>query len=210
MDFACRPTGEWLRQLHRQHRPPSGQENRWVERGQGGRFDTALLVDSGVVDQHTAFGHHLFQVTQAQRVGGVPATAHEHDLQRKMQTPDDPSGSSSQVGRAAVPWLHCGRSTIATEPLNRWPGLQLEEGHVLKGYVPAPRAGVQDPVVAKTSAAGGAMRQEGTPGPPELASINISRTFGLVAGGLLLASFGAGRPVLWSHGADASARAPPS
>jgi hypothetical protein len=33
-------------------------------------------VDSGVIDDHAALGHHFFNAAQAQRVGRVPAHAH--------------------------------------------------------------------------------------------------------------------------------------
>ena len=39
-------------------------------------------MDGGVIDEHTSLGHHLFDVAQAQRVGCVPANAHQHHLQR--------------------------------------------------------------------------------------------------------------------------------
>ena len=39
-------------------------------------------LHGSVVDDDTAFGHHLFQVAQAQRVGRVPAHAQQHDIQR--------------------------------------------------------------------------------------------------------------------------------
>ena len=39
----------------------------------------------GVVDGNTAFPHHLFNVTQAQRIGHVPSHARQHHFQRVVQ-----------------------------------------------------------------------------------------------------------------------------
>ena len=39
-------------------------------------------MDGGVIDEHAALGHHLFDVTQTQRVRCVPANADQHHLQR--------------------------------------------------------------------------------------------------------------------------------
>jgi hypothetical protein len=47
-----------------------------------------------VIDHHPAFGHHLLSVAQAQRVGHVPAYAHQHDFRRKVQPLDRPAQSS--------------------------------------------------------------------------------------------------------------------
>jgi len=41
-----------------------------------------------VIDGHAALGHHLFEVAQTQGIGGVPAHAHQHDLQREVQPLD--------------------------------------------------------------------------------------------------------------------------
>ena len=42
----------------------------------------APAVHGGVIDGYAALGHHLLDVTQAQRIGCVPAHAREHHLQR--------------------------------------------------------------------------------------------------------------------------------
>jgi len=42
-------------------------------------------MHSGVVDLHATLGHHLLEISQAQRVGGVPTHAHQHHLQREVQ-----------------------------------------------------------------------------------------------------------------------------
>ena len=39
-------------------------------------------MQSGVIDEHAAFSHHLFDVPKAQRIGRVPAHAHQHHFQR--------------------------------------------------------------------------------------------------------------------------------
>jgi len=45
-------------------------------------------MDSGVIDEHAALDHHLFNVTQAQRMGRVPAHADQHHLDRVVQPLD--------------------------------------------------------------------------------------------------------------------------
>jgi hypothetical protein len=44
-------------------------------------FDDSAL-HSGVVNDNTAFPHHRFNVTQAQRIGHVPSHASQHHFQR--------------------------------------------------------------------------------------------------------------------------------
>ena len=39
-------------------------------------------MDDGVIDEHASLGHQLFDLTQAQRVGRIPAHGHQHHLQR--------------------------------------------------------------------------------------------------------------------------------
>jgi hypothetical protein len=39
----------------------------------------------GLVDGHANFSHNFLEVARAQRVGRVPANAHQHDLQRAVQ-----------------------------------------------------------------------------------------------------------------------------
>jgi len=71
----------------------------------------------GVIDQHAALGHHLFQVAQAQRVGRVPANAHQHDLQREVQPLDDTA--QRRIRPLDVQGDHrsiLSRRLIATEP----------------------------------------------------------------------------------------------
>ena len=38
-----------------------------------------------MVDCNSTFSHHFFQVTQAQRIGHIPAHAHQNDIKRVMQ-----------------------------------------------------------------------------------------------------------------------------
>jgi len=45
-------------------------------------------MNRGVIDDHAALGHHLFNVAQDQRVGRVPAHADQHHLQRIVQPLD--------------------------------------------------------------------------------------------------------------------------
>jgi hypothetical protein len=74
-------------------------------------------VNGGVIDQHAPLGHHLFQVAQAQWIGRIPANAHQHDLQRKVQPLDHPSQGrvlKLDVQRYHAPILADG--LIATEP----------------------------------------------------------------------------------------------
>ena len=53
--------------------------------GQDGQDLQGPAVNSCMVYRNTTLGHHFFQVAQAQRVGRVPANAHQHDLQRKVR-----------------------------------------------------------------------------------------------------------------------------
>lgn len=42
-------------------------------------------MNGDVVDKYDALLHHFFQMTQAQRIGYVPANAGEHDFQRTVE-----------------------------------------------------------------------------------------------------------------------------
>ena len=46
-------------------------------------------VDGGVIDEDAALGHHLLDVTKAQRIGGVPACADQHHFHGVVQPLDD-------------------------------------------------------------------------------------------------------------------------
>jgi hypothetical protein len=50
-------------------------------------FD-GLAVHGGVIDTHTALGHDLLDVTQAQLICSVPAHAHQHYFQRVVHPLD--------------------------------------------------------------------------------------------------------------------------
>jgi hypothetical protein len=43
-------------------------------------------INGRVIDLHAVLCHHLFDVPQAQRVGGVPAHTDQHHLQQSMHT----------------------------------------------------------------------------------------------------------------------------
>ena len=43
-------------------------------------------MHSGVVNENTVFPHHLFNVTQAQRIGHVPSQASQHHFQRVVES----------------------------------------------------------------------------------------------------------------------------
>ena len=43
----------------------------------------------GVVDKYATLVHHFFHMPQAQRIGQIPAHAHDHHLQPVMQALDD-------------------------------------------------------------------------------------------------------------------------
>ncbi len=45
-------------------------------------------MDGGVVDLHATLGHHLLEISQTQRVSGVPTHANQHHLQREVQPLD--------------------------------------------------------------------------------------------------------------------------
>jgi hypothetical protein len=42
-------------------------------------------MNGGVINEHTALGHHLLDMAQAQRIRHVPAYAGEHHLQRVIR-----------------------------------------------------------------------------------------------------------------------------
>src|SRR5690606_20448951 len=93
-------------------------------------------VHGGVIDAQATFGHHLFQITQAEIVGKVPAhaqqdhraiemTALEHDELLKPREPSCPRCHYRRVcdrtprGRSRRPWPRCPSMTGSGSP-RRW------------------------------------------------------------------------------------------
>ena len=76
-------------------------------------------MNRGVVNVHTAFGHHFLDVPQAERVGNVPTYAGEHDsnwvVQALKHRAQGFTHRLSQVNfHSAI--IHP-RALIATEPM---------------------------------------------------------------------------------------------
>lgn len=108
---------------------PRRQDDRLFSPGSPGPRCGAAIpsVDGGVINGHASLGHHRFDVTQAQRVGCVPAHANQHHLQRTRHPLDHHAhrldhphrsvvrlGSSYQRGRMREnPTSECGE--VVTE-----------------------------------------------------------------------------------------------
>ena len=54
----------------------------------------------GLIDHHPAFGHHLSDLSQAQRTGRMPANAHPRYLNRVVQPPQNPAKRSLRLALA--------------------------------------------------------------------------------------------------------------
>jgi hypothetical protein len=65
------------------------------------------------IDQHSALGHHFLEVARAQRVGRVPAHAHQHGLQREAQPLDHPA--QGRIHQLNMQWNH---GSIVADVLN--------------------------------------------------------------------------------------------
>ena len=48
-------------------------------------------MNRGVIDHHPTLGHHLFDLSQAQRVRRLPANAHQHHLNWVVQPLQNPA-----------------------------------------------------------------------------------------------------------------------
>src|SRR5450755_2224198 len=66
-------------------------------------------VNRGMIDEHAALLHHLFQVAQTQRVRDVPSHAQQHDVQWKAQPLDHASDAVHDR-----PFVTSSTSTAAT------------------------------------------------------------------------------------------------
>jgi len=66
-------------------------------------------VNRGMIDEHAALLHHLFQIAQTQRVGDVPSHAEQHDVQGKALALDHASGAVHDR-----PFVTSSQSTAAT------------------------------------------------------------------------------------------------
>ena len=73
----------------------------------------------GVIDEHTAFNHPLFDVSKAARVRSVPTHAHRHHFERAMHPLEALAAAlrSSSTGQtSSAELITC---AIATEPAHR-------------------------------------------------------------------------------------------
>src|ERR1700688_4835411 len=72
-----------------------------------------------MIDRDTALGHHLFKITQTERVGDVPPHAQQHHIERIVQTLQHPGDARSKrlsqclrfLYRAAKAYLSASHTT---------------------------------------------------------------------------------------------------
>ena len=75
----------------------------------------------GVVDGNTAFPHHLFNVTQAQRIGHVPSHARQHHFQRVVQPFEN--FASSAIDQTFTEIMHALDCRLCLQRQNRFGSL---------------------------------------------------------------------------------------
>src|SRR5258705_12541213 len=86
-----------------------------------------------MIDRDTALGHHLFKITQTERVGDVPPDAQQHRIERIVEALQDPGDARSKrlsrclrfLHRAAKAYLSASNTTSAAlarqNPVRRHP-----------------------------------------------------------------------------------------
>src|SRR5882762_1435253 len=59
-----------------------------------------------MIDRDTALGHHLFKITQTERVGDVPPHAQQHHIERIVEALQDPGDARSKRLSRCLRFLH--------------------------------------------------------------------------------------------------------
>src|ERR1700694_1624434 len=59
-----------------------------------------------MIDRDTALGHHLFKITQTERVGDVPPHAQQHHIERIVQALQHPGDARSKRLSRCLRFLH--------------------------------------------------------------------------------------------------------
>src|SRR5260370_33706783 len=59
-----------------------------------------------MIDRDTALGHHLFKITQTERVGDVPPHAQQHQIERIVEALQDPGDARSKRLSRCLRFLH--------------------------------------------------------------------------------------------------------
>src|SRR5258708_26956699 len=59
-----------------------------------------------MIDRDTALGHHLFKITQSERVGDVPPHAQQHHIERIVEALQDPGDARSKRLSRCLRFLH--------------------------------------------------------------------------------------------------------
>src|SRR3979409_1652343 len=59
-----------------------------------------------MIDRDTALGHHLFKITQTERVGDVPPHAQQHHIERIVEALRDPGDARSKRLSRGLRFLH--------------------------------------------------------------------------------------------------------
>src|SRR5229473_7352455 len=86
-----------------------------------------------MIDRDTALGHHLFKITQTERVGDVPPHAQQHHIDRIVEALQHPGDARSKrlsrclcfLHRAAKAYLSASNTTsaaLARQNLENMPG----------------------------------------------------------------------------------------
>src|ERR1700680_1870179 len=59
-----------------------------------------------MIDRDTALGHHLFKITQTERVGDLPPHAQQHHIERIVEALQDPGDARSKRLSRCLRFLH--------------------------------------------------------------------------------------------------------
>src|ERR1700738_1108344 len=59
-----------------------------------------------MIDRDTALGHHLFKITQTERVGDVPPHVQQHHIERIVEALQDPGDARSKRLSRCLRFLH--------------------------------------------------------------------------------------------------------
>src|SRR5258708_22372747 len=59
-----------------------------------------------MIDRDTALGHHLFKITQTERVGDVPSHAQQHHIDRIVEALQHPGDARSKRLSRCLRFLH--------------------------------------------------------------------------------------------------------
>src|SRR5258708_3728366 len=82
-----------------------------------------------MIDRDTALGHHLFKITQSERVGDVPPHAQQHHIERIVEALQDPGDARSKRLSRCLRFLHRAAKAYLSASNTTSPALARQNPH---------------------------------------------------------------------------------